>query len=54
METLARLGISMKEITDELTDDGVRQFVDAFDKLLHAVEKTCLAKVAGAVDGALA
>lgn len=40
METLARLGISMKEVTDKLTDDGVKLFADAFDKLLKAVEKT--------------
>jgi transaldolase/glucose-6-phosphate isomerase len=40
METLAKFGISMQEITEKLTDDGVRQFVEAFDKLLQAVEKT--------------
>ncbi|HSZ03282.1 MAG TPA: transaldolase [Terriglobales bacterium] len=40
METVARLGISMKEVTDKLTDDGVRLFAEAFDKLLKAVEKS--------------
>jgi transaldolase/glucose-6-phosphate isomerase len=40
METIAQLGISMKEVTDKLTDDGVRLFAEAFDKLLEAVEKT--------------
>jgi len=40
METLAKLGISMKEVTDNLTDDGVRLFAEAFEKLLVAVEKT--------------
>src|SRR5437879_4161926 len=40
METLPKVGISMKEVTDKLTDDGVRLFADAFDKLLEAVEKT--------------
>jgi transaldolase len=40
METLAKLGISMKEVTDKLTDDGVRLFAEAFDKLLQAVEKS--------------
>jgi transaldolase / glucose-6-phosphate isomerase len=40
METLAKVGISMKEVTDKLTDDGVKLFADAFDKLLQAVEKT--------------
>jgi transaldolase / glucose-6-phosphate isomerase len=40
METLAKVGISMKEVTDKLTADGVKLFADAFDKLLDAVEKT--------------
>lgn len=40
METVARVGISMKEVTDQLTDDGVRLFADAFDKLMKAVEKS--------------
>jgi transaldolase/glucose-6-phosphate isomerase len=40
METVAKVGISMKEVTDKLTDDGVRLFAEAFDKLLKAVEKS--------------
>jgi transaldolase / glucose-6-phosphate isomerase len=39
MEALARAGISMKGATDNLTEDGVKQFADAFDKLLAAVGK---------------
>ena len=39
MENLARTGISMKEVTDRLTDEGVKLFEEAFDKLLQAVEK---------------
>jgi transaldolase/glucose-6-phosphate isomerase len=39
METLAQVGISMKEATDKLTEDGVKLFADAFDKLLAAVSK---------------
>lgn len=39
METLARVGISMKEVTDKLTEDGVKAFADSFDKLMKAVEK---------------
>ena len=39
MDDLARAGISIKEVTDKLTDDGVKLFADAFDKLLAAVEK---------------
>jgi transaldolase / glucose-6-phosphate isomerase len=40
MEDLAKAGLSMKEVTDQLTDDGVKLFADAFDKLLEAVEKS--------------
>jgi transaldolase len=39
METLPKIGISMKEVTDKLTDDGVKLFSEAFDKLLKAIEK---------------
>ena len=39
MADLAAAGISMKEVTDKLTADGVKLFADAFDKLLDAVEK---------------
>jgi len=39
MEDLAKAGISIKEVTDKLTDDGVKLFADAFDKLLAAVAK---------------
>lgn len=40
MEDLDRAGISMKAVTDQLTDEGVKLFADAFDKLLEAVEKS--------------
>ncbi|HTW58255.1 MAG TPA: transaldolase [Terriglobales bacterium] len=40
MDDLARAGISIKEVTDKLTDDGVKLFADAFDKLLAAVGKS--------------
>ncbi|HMG32892.1 MAG TPA: bifunctional transaldolase/phosoglucose isomerase [Blastocatellia bacterium] len=39
MATLAAAGISMKDVTKKLLDDGVSLFVDAFDKLLGAVSK---------------
>jgi transaldolase len=39
MNDLARAGVSIKEVTDKLTDDGVKLFADAFDKLLTAVAK---------------
>jgi transaldolase/glucose-6-phosphate isomerase len=37
MDALARAGISMKAATDKLTEDGVKLFAEAFDKLLAAV-----------------
>jgi len=40
MDNLARTGISIKEVTTKLTDDGVKLFADAFNKLLAAVEKS--------------
>jgi len=44
METAAKVGISMKQVTDKLTDDGVRLFSEAFDKLLAAVEQSSKSK----------
>ncbi len=35
---LSDSGISMQEVTDKLLEDGLKQFVIAFDNLLHAVE----------------
>jgi len=40
MDDLARAGVSIKEVTDKLTTDGVKLFADAFHKLLAAVEKS--------------
>src|SRR6202795_23857 len=39
MNDLAKAGISIKEATTKLTEDGVKLFADAFNKLLAAVEK---------------
>jgi transaldolase / glucose-6-phosphate isomerase len=44
MENVAKVGISMKEVTDKLTEDGVKLFAEAFQKLLNAVEQTAKAK----------
>jgi transaldolase / glucose-6-phosphate isomerase len=38
MQDLERAGISMKAITNQLTEDGVKLFEEAFDKLLAAVD----------------
>src|SRR5215510_12073729 len=45
MDTLQKVGISMKEVTDKLTDDGVKLFADAFDQLLAAVEKSSKSQI---------
>jgi transaldolase/glucose-6-phosphate isomerase len=39
MTDLGRSGISMKAVTGQLTEDGVKLFAKAFDELLAAVEK---------------
>jgi len=39
MDDLAKASISMKEVTDRLTQEGVKLFAEAFTKLLAAVEK---------------
>ncbi len=39
METLDQTGISMKEMTDRLLEEGLEIFEVAFDKLLDAIEK---------------
>ena len=40
MQDLDSAGISINQVTDKLTNDGVRLFEEAFDKLLGAVEKS--------------
>jgi transaldolase/glucose-6-phosphate isomerase len=40
MENLARAGISMKEVTEQLVADGVRLFAEAFKTLLEATGKS--------------
>lgn len=39
MADLARAGISMKQVTDQLLDEAIKLFDDAFQKLLAAVEE---------------
>ncbi|UCE02497.1 MAG: bifunctional transaldolase/phosoglucose isomerase, partial [Candidatus Latescibacterota bacterium] len=38
MRTLEEVGISMRDVTSQLLEEGVQKFSDAFDKLLAAVE----------------
>ncbi len=40
MENLAKAGISMKEVTEQLVVDGVRLFAEAFKTLLEATDKS--------------
>jgi transaldolase/glucose-6-phosphate isomerase len=49
LATLGRLGISLDEITATLVVDGVKQFSDAADALLAAVERKRAAALEGAV-----
>jgi transaldolase len=39
IEALPKLGISLEEVTDDLVEDGVKKFIDSFDKLLGGVAK---------------
>jgi transaldolase / glucose-6-phosphate isomerase len=49
MEGLEKAGISMKAATDKLTEDGVKQFADAFKTLLAAVAQQTGGDNGGAV-----
>ena len=50
METLARVGVSMKQATDNLLEDGLKIFAEAFDKLLAAVDKHVVKAAPSAVN----
>ncbi len=39
LAALAKAGIDMTEVTEELLDDGVTQFIDAMNRLLEGIEK---------------
>ena len=41
METLERVGISMKKVTDDLVTQAVKLFAEPFDKMLNAVDAKC-------------
>ncbi len=41
MSALAKVGISLTQVTDQLLDEGVRLFADAFAKLLGTTVKRC-------------
>jgi transaldolase/glucose-6-phosphate isomerase len=50
MAALDRLGVSLDDITDKLTADGVRLFCDADDKLLGAIACKRATALAGGLD----
>ena len=41
MNRLEQVGVSMKAVTEQLLEEGIKLFADAFDKLLKAVAKKC-------------
>ncbi len=43
LETLAKVGISLSEVTDALLAEAVRLFAEPFDKLLNSLDKKCKA-----------
>ncbi len=49
LETLGRVCIPIKDVTDRLLTEGVQKFSDAFDQLLAAIEKKRQARLAGAL-----
>lgn len=50
MDTLEKVGISMKDVTDKLLDDGVKIFNEAFEKLLKVMDRKGQAAGAGAIN----
>jgi transaldolase/glucose-6-phosphate isomerase len=50
MDALARAGISMQQITDELLKQAVKLFAEAFDKLLSAVDLKCKVAIGADID----
>jgi transaldolase / glucose-6-phosphate isomerase len=50
MSNLAKLGISMDAVCQQLVEDGVKLFADAFDKLLAALSKKCRSLKMGHLD----
>ncbi|MFY9614191.1 MAG: transaldolase [Candidatus Dormiibacterota bacterium] len=47
MSQLEEVGIDMQQVTDELIDEGVKSFADAFDKLLKQIEEKAAAVKTG-------
>jgi len=39
LDEIGRVGIDLKDVTDKLTVDGVKQFAEAYEKMLDAIRK---------------
>src|ERR1700681_536080 len=50
MDTLEKVGISMKKVTDDLVTQAVKLFAEPFDKLLNTVDAKCKFVSKGEVD----
>lgn len=50
METLEKVGVSMKKVTDDLVSQALRLFAEPFDKLLNSVDAKCKVAVGAQVD----
>ena len=50
MSALAKVGIDMNEVTEQLLRQGVKLFAEAFDKLLNSVDRTCKVKAGAETD----
>jgi transaldolase/glucose-6-phosphate isomerase len=50
LDDLARAGISLDEVTDKMTEEGVRLFADAADRLLGAIARKRAALLAAGLD----
>jgi transaldolase/glucose-6-phosphate isomerase len=48
LKALADAGVDMKQVTDELLDDGVKQFEDAINRLLAGIHERRAAVITGA------
>jgi transaldolase / glucose-6-phosphate isomerase len=51
MKILSQCGISIDAVTDKLTEEGVKQFCDAFDKLLGALSSKRTHLLGGELNG---
>ena len=51
MDRLAKTGVSMKAVTDQLLVEGVKLFSDAFDQLLNSLDTRCKVGIKPKVTG---